>query len=1216
MKKFSKKVLALLLSITMIFTTMMPATISAEAGTSLGNATLAGAITGGLKGIPFVGSGLSGLLGPVIGKACGIKTISDVLKQLDQISAQLDELSNKVDKLSVEIDKNHQETLAQMYKNDLNTFNGYMTDVQDGTISIYDTISSVSDSVTASVKNNKIDENMAIKLQMIKVACIVNSTTFSFSDYWKDVTRAKSYVAGTSFGAGDNALTRIYKAYCSDSILGGEAAIKAKDTVTSISDCMMNAYLASDIVIAACIYVNENYNEYADLVKNDPNFTPYASKLSSFSNGDEFASIAGAIERDCIKLFSEKAVIYTKDDNEAENEDENLVIGKPIEGGVIGEYNTMTSENWFGYITKKDYVSIPAQITYMQIDPELNFIIASDYGTTRRWDDKSSKKQTGTIESHTRFSAALRTAPNRALSRDELKLLFDHIQNSDCFGTGDTNNVTLEQALKNFGFSFNNYEQYLKDNNKTLPDSTRRTFLTKVDCNVEKHYDELTAYGPQLSDDVNTAYADFDKTFRIDTNYTNGKLDYMSIQLDGNSTDDFVAFYFTAAQTIDNEREFKDFYTKVANGDSYRNKTIRLTSDLDLSKLNLLTIWTDAKKENRFCGVFDGNGHTIKNIDMSSCTEWAGLFRSMGIDGEVKNLTIENSKFGNGKGIAVGGVVGQATGDNSVIDNVTVKNCIIKGTDYVGGIVGTSSLKEDDYCDDMYAMIRIRNCVSDSTITGTANTGGIEGGGGSVRIENCTNKSTVSSSGVAGGIYGQGLDRDEDPQIVVSDCTNEGDITSTGTYAGGIIGLIYSDSWDHYIYNNNNSGEINAKNIAGGIVAVSYGGGTYNDNKNSGNVKSESGNAAGVVAWIQDDGGSYCNNENSGEISGYYTSGGIGGYAGNSDKDRAYNVQNNKNTGNVEVKNGCAGGIFGDIHTDNTGHTVKNNSNTGNISANSTAGGIIGYNVGGGVTSGNTNEGVINSSDDNAGGIVGKIEDDATEIAKNYNYNKVTGKNQTGGIVGYIGSKSEDDKFNIHDNMNCGDIESTTSHAGGIIGHLCTDADHTVNNNINQYANVKGFWTAGGIVGRQDGGGMFDGNKIYKISIVCSSDAGGIVGYITDDKCEFKNSSIEKEIPSPSSTSWLDKMKFGFKSNTMTYDESKIDKSEIIDVKIEGKKRSGKIVGYDDYRDKTLDSDTLAGSIFGQGNIVIILTMLAIIIVAGATIIIVYKKKRNNIVAQ
>ena len=39
---------------------------------------------------------------------------------------------------------------------------------------------------------------------------------------------------------------------------------------------------------------------------------------------------------------------------------------------------------------------------------------------------------------------------------------------------------------------------------------------------------------------------------------------------------------------------------------------------------------------------------------------------------------------------------------------------------------------------------------------------------------------------------------------------------------------------------------------------------------------------------------------------------------------------------------------------------------------------LIGYNVGGGVTSGNTNEGVIYSSGDNAGGIVGKIEDDAT----------------------------------------------------------------------------------------------------------------------------------------------------------------------------------------------------------------------------------------------
>ncbi len=1204
MKKFSKKVLALLLSITMIFTTMMPATISAEASVPVAGAAV-GLLTAGIKHIPFVGDITSATLAPLLGKAFGIPTTKDIMKDLKEIKKKLDEISAKIDALSVKIDENHKKTLEKIYNTELNSFNDSMVNVKNGTETIYKNLSSIINSV----ENTKgLDKDTAEQLQILKTACIISSKTFQYSKYTADVDFVQSYIAGTNLDDGDNVLTRIYKSYCGDAMLGGEAALMAIKTLSAISDCMQDAYIANDIVMFACQYVNAHYNEYSELVKNDPVFAPYAGKLTDFANDSDFTSEISKIKEGSVLLFGEEIL---KEDDKI-----NLQLGDPIVGGVVGAYNDMVSDAWCWYIKDRDYAKNTAVITYVKLDKEINFLIASDYGTTTRWDDKSSKKQTGTIESHARFSAALRTAPNRALSRDELKLLFDHIQNSDCFGTGDTNNVTLEQALKNFGFSFENYENHLKDEEKTLPESTRKTFLTKVDGDFGGSYDKTFTYGPQITDDVITAYDNFDKSYRIDTNYTNGKFDYMNIQLEGNSTDDFVAFYFTAAQTIDNEREFKDFYTNVANGDSYRNKTIRLTSDLDLSKLNLLTIWTDAKKENRFCGVFDGNGHTIKNIDMSSCTEWAGLFRSMGIDGEVKNLTIEDSKFGNGKGIAVGGVVGQATGDNSVIDNVTVKNCVIKGTDYVGGIVGTSSLKDAEYCDKMYSMIRIRNCVSDSTITGTANTGGIEGGGGSVRIENCTNKSTVTSSGIAGGIFGQGLNRSEDPRVVVSDCINEGDITSTGTYAGGIVGLIYSDARSHYIYNNNNSGEINAKNIAGGIVAVSYGGGTYNDNKNSGNVKSDDSHAAGVVAWIQDDGGSISNNENSGTINGYKSSGGIAGYVGDSDSDRKYSVENNKNSGDVDVTNGYAAGIVADLHTDNTDHVIKNNSNSGNISANSLTGGIIGYNVGGGVTSGNTNEGVIYSSGDNAGGIVGKIEDDATEIAYNYNYNNVTGRNQTGGIVGYIGSKSEDDKFNIHDNMNCGDIESTLSHAGGIIGHLCTDADHTVNNNINQYANVKGFWTAGGIVGRQDGGGMFDGNKIYKTSIVCSSDAGGIVGYITDDKCEFKNSSIEKEIPSPSSTSWFDKIKFGFKSNTMTYDESKIDKSKIIDVKIEGKKRSGKIVGYDDYRDKTLDGDTLAGSIFGQGNIVIILTMLAIIIVAGATIIIVSKKRKNTNVAQ
>lgn len=1218
MKNFGKKVLALLLSVTMIFTTMLPATINIQASET-GNAIGAGVVTSAVKMIPGVGTIASAAFGPLINKVFNVKTNGVISRQIEEVSKKLDEVNKKIDNLEVQVRINHQEVMKGQYETEIKDFYKTMTSVKNGTKSIF----SKTSSIIEEAENSNLDKDTAEMLQMLKIACIVKSTTFSFSDFLFQVKTAESAISGTNFESGDNAIVAIYKAYCNDAALGGEAAQMASNVVNGVSTTMQNAYVAANMVLYASLFVNANYRAYEALIENDPNFYTYKKSLDAFAFEKDFSEPAKEIRVDATALWGKD--IFDDSDKLVNgklelNEDTVINIGDKITDGVFGEYNDMVEEAWFWYINGVNYAESPAVISYSKLNKELDFVIASDYGTPTRWDDKTSKTQTGTIESHTRFSAAMRTAPNRGLSREQLKNLLEHINNSEYFGTKETNRVSLEQALKNYGFSFNNYEQYLEDNNKTLPDSTRKAFLTKIDCKVEKHYDRLTTYGPQLTDDVGTACTDFDKTFTIDTNYTKGKRDYISIQLDGNSTDDYVAFYFTSVQTIDSKTDFRDFYQNIANGESYRNKTILLTTDLDLKDYNLLAIWNDAKKENRFCGVFDGGGHTIKNVDMSNGTEWVGLFRSMGIDGEVKNLTITDSKFGNGNGIAIGGVVGQATGDNSLIENVTVSDCIIKGTDYVGGIVGTSSLKEDDYCDDMCAMIRIRNCVSESIIAGTANTGGIEGGGGSVRIENCTNKSTVSSSGVAGGIYGQGLDRNEDPQIIVTNCTNEGDITSIGNHAGGIVGLIYSDSKSHYIYKNENTGLIRAKSTAGGIVGASYGGGTYNNNINSGNIRSESSNAAGIVAWIQDDGGSICNNKNFGFVSGYSTSGGIAGYAGDSDSDRAYNVQNNRNTGNVTVTNGCAGGIFGDIHSDNTGHTVKNNSNTGNISANSLAGGIIGYNVGGGFTAYNSNEGVINSSGDNAGGIVGKIEDDATEIAYNYNYNNVTGRNQTGGIVGYIGSKSEDDKFNIHDNMNCGDIESTLSHAGGIIGHLCTDADHTVNNNINQYASIKGFWTAGGIIGRQDGGGMFDGNKIYKTSVVSSSDAGGIVGYITDDKCDFKNSSIEKEIPAPTSSSsslfkWLDISFFG-KTNADTYDETKIDTQKEIDVKIQGVKRSGKIVGYDDYRDKTLDGDTLLGSIFGQGNIVIILTMLAIILAAGAVIIVVHNKKKNTTVAQ
>ena len=123
----------------------------------------------------------------------------------------------------------------------------------------------------------------------------------------------------------------------------------------------------------------------------------------------------------------------------------------------------------------------------------------------------------------------------------------------------------------------------------------------------------------------------------------------------------------------------------------YAGVSFKLTSDLDLSGVEWAPIGNMNDMETHstlFLGSFDGDGHTISNLnytsDVYNCG--AGLF---GVScGEVKNLTLENATVAvtEGTSMAIGGVVGYNMGS---VDNVTLKgDSTITGNNCVGGIVG------------------------------------------------------------------------------------------------------------------------------------------------------------------------------------------------------------------------------------------------------------------------------------------------------------------------------------------------------------------------------------------------------------------------------------------------------------------------------------------------------------------------------------------------
>ena len=188
----------------------------------------------------------------------------------------------------------------------------------------------------------------------------------------------------------------------------------------------------------------------------------------------------------------------------------------------------------------------------------------------------------------------------------------------------------------------------------------------------------------------------------------------------------------------------------VDDGNNFAGKTIKLTSDLDLYAKGengepiCFNPIGSYRTDRAFQGTFDGNGHTIENLNQNT---WAldngyyygdlglGLFGKVE-DATIKNLTMDNASI-SGESAIVGIVAGTAYGD-CTFENITVENS--KGNDYqyyAGGVVGWASGNH------VYKNINI----DASTVIGSqwgdfgnANGGIIGGAGtsGTYHFENCT----------------------------------------------------------------------------------------------------------------------------------------------------------------------------------------------------------------------------------------------------------------------------------------------------------------------------------------------------------------------------------------------------------------------------------------------------------------------------------------------
>lgn len=201
-----------------------------------------------------------------------------------------------------------------------------------------------------------------------------------------------------------------------------------------------------------------------------------------------------------------------------------------------------------------------------------------------------------------------------------------------------------------------------------------------------------------------------------------------------------------------------------------------LANDIDLSGIH----W----KSTKFDGVFDGNGHTIKNL-----TGENGLFSSAEM---VKNVKLENVNISSTKN-EVGGIAGSAN-----ITNCTITGKISSTGNNVGGVVGYNYYRYPKYC------------YSDVEVSGRSSVGGIAGWLNYSSATGCVSRGEVSGTSNVGGISGL--------QGNMISCASYAEIYGK-TNIGGISGSSNSYHFDVYF-----AGTVNGEENVGGINGNNYNG--------------------------------------------------------------------------------------------------------------------------------------------------------------------------------------------------------------------------------------------------------------------------------------------------------------------------------------------------------------------------------------------------------
>ena len=250
----------------------------------------------------------------------------------------------------------------------------------------------------------------------------------------------------------------------------------------------------------------------------------------------------------------------------------------------------------------------------------------------------------------------------------------------------------------------------------------------------------------------------------------------------------------TKTYTVYNANGLMNIAELVNGGKSDINITI--DTDIDLTGKDWTPIGTDY--DNSYKGTFDGGGHTITGLTITTKDQFVGLFGYLNRAGTVKNVVMEGIQITSNQiyGGSIGGVVGYSWG---TIENCSVSGSV-SGTVYVGGVVGAQIGGS------------ITGCSSSATVKGTVDVGGVAGQtNSSATLTACyaTGNVTIEIN-PAKNIAGGSLVGFNGGSSVLA-CYATGNVTSTGSstgkvHIGGFLGNNYTTVTACYWKNNHEQG--------------------------------------------------------------------------------------------------------------------------------------------------------------------------------------------------------------------------------------------------------------------------------------------------------------------------------------------------------------------------------------------------------------------------